>query len=126
MPLSEHEQRILDEIERRLAAEDPKFARSATMVTPRGVAIRKVKRSAGIFLLGICLLLAGLFVGLDNATKGSVALGLSGFVVMLVSLVSIAKASRAIGRAPAAPRNATWFKRAEERWRDRFDRGDER
>lgn len=124
MPLSEHEQRILDEIERRLAAEDPKFARSATMVTPRGVAIRRMKRSAVMFLLGICLLLAGLLAAENFAML--LAFGLSGFAVMLVALVSIAKASKAIGRAPTPPRNATWFKRAEERWRDRFERGDER
>ena len=125
MPLSEHEQRILDEIERRLAAEDPKFARSATMVTPRGVALRQAKRAGAVFFFGLALLVVGLLAGMNNAGI-LIALGLSGFVVMLLALVSIAKASKAIGRAPSAPRNATWFKRAEERWKDRFERGEDR
>ncbi len=36
MPLSDHEQRILEEIERRLVAEDPKFAREVSAPWRRG------------------------------------------------------------------------------------------
>jgi len=120
MPLSEHEQRILDEIERRLVAEDPKLARSTSATTPRGIAVRRIKRAAGGFAGGFVLLLVGLMTSL------TLQLGIAGFVVMLLSVVVIARASRDIG--PVAVRSkqqgSSWFGRAEERWRKRFDRGD--
>jgi hypothetical protein len=124
VPLSEHEQRILDEIERRLAAEDPKFARSATLATPRGVAVKRIKRAGAGLVLGLGLLITGLIVGLNN-TSLLMALGLAGFGVMLVSIVSIAQASKSLGPS-SSTREVSWFSRAEERWRKRFERGDER
>lgn len=124
MPLSEHEQRILDEIERRLVNEDPAFARSADQSTPRGVALSRVKRAAITFVLGLLLLVGGLFAGLDNANM-LVAFGLAGFVVMVVSVVLAVKATKdltpiSVGK-PSPP---GWFKGTEERWRKRFERGD--
>jgi uncharacterized membrane protein len=120
MPLSEHEQRILDEIEQRLAAEDPKFARSTSAATPRGLAVRRIKRSVVGFILGFVLLIAGLVSDLV------VALGIAGFVVMLASVLVIAKSSKDLG-GPLSQRSrqpgSGWFGRAEERWRKRFDRG---
>lgn len=53
MPLSEHEQRLLDQIERALYAEDPKFASSV-----RGARLRKPARRRR--LQGIALLVVGL------------------------------------------------------------------
>ncbi|MFN2614096.1 MAG: DUF3040 domain-containing protein [Actinomycetota bacterium] len=129
MPLSEHEQRILDEIERRLAAEDPKFARSATLATPRGVAVRRIKRAFAGLVLGLGLLIAGLIAGLNDPNL-LFALGLSGFAVMLFFIVSMMKASKTLGASSAMSasdhHNPSWFSRAEERWRKRFERGDER
>ncbi|HJT37326.1 MAG TPA: DUF3040 domain-containing protein [Actinomycetota bacterium] len=120
MPLSDHEQRILDEIERRLAAEDPKFARSTSAATPRGVAIRRVKRASLVFVGGFVLMIAGLVTSLTEQ------LGIAGFVVMLLALFVIARASRDIGpmSARAHDPSQTWFGRAEERWRKRFERDD--
>jgi len=120
MPLSEHEQRILDEIERRLEAEDPKFARTTSAATPRGLAVRRIKRSVVGFILGFVLLVAGLVSDLV------VALGIAGFVVMLASVLVIAKSSKDLG-GPLGTRSrqqgSSWFGRAEERWRKRFERG---
>ena len=52
--------------------------------------------------------------------------GIAGFVVMLIALFVIARASRDIG--PVSPRSRqegpSWFGRAEERWRKRFERDD--
>ena len=53
MPLSEHEQRLLEQIERALYAEDPKFAS-----TVRGGKLRKPTRRRR--LQGIALFAAGL------------------------------------------------------------------
>ena len=120
MPLSEHEQRILDDIERRLAAEDPKFARSTSAATPRGLAVKRIKRATLVFIAGFVLMIAGLVTSLTEQ------LGILGFIVMLIALFVIARASRDIG--PVSPRSRqegpSWFGRAEERWRKRFERDD--
>lgn len=124
MPLSEHEQRILEEIERRLAAEDPKFARSTAQATPRGMAVRRIKRALGGFVAGLALLVSGLFT--QNATL-LIAFGLAGFAVMLTSIVVITRATKDAGRVPSAPRlgSSGWFERLEDRWRKRTERGDD-
>ena len=118
MPLSEHEQRILDDIERRLAAEVPKFARSTSAATPRGLAVKRIKRATLVFIAGFVLMITGLVTSLTEQ------LGIAGFIVMLIALFVIARASRDIG--PVSPRTKqsgpTWFGRAEERWRKRFER----
>lgn len=122
MPLSEHEQRILDEIERKLAEEDPKFARGVTAKTPRGQAVRRLKRAVAGFVMGFCLLLAGLLV-----TEAFLLLGVAAFGVMLASVVVIASTAKHLGRdtAAEASKPATWMTRMEERWKKRFDK-DER
>ena len=62
MPLSEHEQRLLDQIERALYAEDPKFAS-----TVRGGRLRKPTRrrrlqGVALFVVGLVLLVLGIAV----------------------------------------------------------------
>lgn len=123
MPLSEHEQRILDEIERRLAAEDPKFARATAIAAPRGLALRRIKRAAVCFVAGLGLLISALFV-----QKLLWPLGLGGFAVMLGSVVVVTKATKDLGRVgpKGRDRGQTWFNKAEDRWRKRFERGDDR
>jgi len=126
MPLSEHEQRILDEIERRLAEEDPKFARSTTKATPRGVALARLKRGVLAFIAGLGVLLAGLLAG------GSliVPLGLCAFAMMLASVLFMARAAREAAGAPSrraeeggeGGEGGGWFGRLEQRWRKRFER----
>ena len=44
MPLSEHEQRILEEMERRLAEEDPRPVETVARTTVSGHALRRVDR----------------------------------------------------------------------------------
>ena len=125
MPLSEHEQRILDEIERRLAAEDPKFARASAQTTPRGMAMRRIKRAVAGFVLGLGLLLSGLFT--QNSTL-LLLLGLAGFGVMLASIALITRATKDMARVAATPssaRHLSWFDRLEERWRKRSEHGDD-
>lgn len=123
MPLSDHEQRILDEIERRLAAEDPKFARSTAVATPRGVALRRIRRATVAFLAGLVLLIAAFVAGIER-TAVVVPMGVGSFVIMLLSVNVIARAWKQVGRE--ADPKSSWFARQEERWRKRFERGDER
>ena len=76
MPLSDHEQRLLEQMERALYAEDPKFATS--MRNPRTIAGSKRRAALGVvaFLSGIGLLVAGVATRL-------VPIGVVGFLAML-------------------------------------------
>ncbi len=75
MPLSEHEQRLFDQIERSLA-EDPKFASAVRASDPRFHARRRLLLAAVAIIAGLALLVYG-------AVSRSTLLGVAGFVVML-------------------------------------------
>jgi len=131
MPLSDHEQRILAEIERRLLEEDPKFAQQVGSSFQAHLA-RRLKLAAVGFVLGLVVLVAG-FVQ-------SVALGVAGFVVMLISIFEFVRTLRrraAVNRPSsergAAPRQQqrptgtgkssldSWWTKMNERWRQRWE-----
>ncbi|HEU5419757.1 MAG TPA: DUF3040 domain-containing protein [Streptosporangiaceae bacterium] len=76
MPLSEHEQRQLEQIEQALYAEHPRFARAVRASDPRVHYRRRLIQAALGFLVGVGLLVAGV------ATKNP-WIGAAGFVVML-------------------------------------------
>src|SRR5919109_2306399 len=110
--LSEQEQRILAEIERNLAAEDPDFVRQVSEARPTAHASRILRLSA----LG---LVAGLALLLGYTTN--LALGVLGFLVMLASVVGIVSSVRtlaAVGRSPSTMLRDAW-RRAEDRMRSR-------
>ncbi|MFD6897281.1 DUF3040 domain-containing protein [Rhodococcus sp. NPDC060086] len=80
MPLSEHEQRMLDQIESALYAEDPKFA-STVRGKRMGMASNRRRLQAGaLFVLGLSLLIAG--VALPVKPGGFPIISLLGFLVM--------------------------------------------
>ncbi|GAA5077453.1 DUF3040 domain-containing protein [Streptomyces sp. SID10815] len=76
MPLSEHEQRMLEQMERALYAEDPKFASALEGSGLRTYTRRRVYQAVAGFLVGIALLMAGV---VTQRTWVSVV----GFLVML-------------------------------------------
>src|ERR1700761_910355 len=78
MPLSEHEQRLLDQIEQALYAEDPKFAANVRSVRRRS----SRRRWIPISILGVLAGLAGVLVGL---AENQIALGVVGFVLILAA-----------------------------------------
>jgi hypothetical protein len=78
VPLSEHEQRLLDQIEQALYAEDPKFASIYRGKDVRTHYRRRVVRAVIGVVVGLVLLLAGVIVPL-------IPLGVAGFVVMLAA-----------------------------------------
>src|SRR4051812_37710765 len=82
VPLSEHEQRLLEQIEQALYAEDPKFAQSWRVRDLRSLRRARVLRAILVVLLGLGALVAGVVVQADNAVLG-VALGVAGFLLML-------------------------------------------
>ena len=78
MPLSEEELRLLEQMERALAAEDPKFVSALQGRTLRRVARLRTLISGVVFLGGIALLMGGAIAELPW-------LGIIGFLVMLGS-----------------------------------------
>lgn len=88
MPLSEHEQRLLDQIERALYAEDPKFASTVRSTDLRTHMRRRLRRAAAVFIIGFVTLLFGI---------ANVAVGIAGFVIMLLALVMALSAWKRLG-----------------------------
>jgi hypothetical protein len=60
VPLSEHEQRLLEQMERALYAEDPKFASSLRGRDPRSNFRRRMVLAAFGLIVGVVLLMTGL------------------------------------------------------------------
>ena len=94
MPLSEHEQRLLDQIERALYAEDPKFASTVRSTDLRTHMRRRLRRAGAVFVVGFITMLFGI---------ANVAVGIAGFVVMLLALVLALSAWRRLGTGPGVP-----------------------
>ena len=86
MPLSEHEQRMLDQIESALYAEDPKFASSVRGGTLRTPSTRRRLQGAGLFILGLAMLVAGVAVK-ATMIAGFPVLSVLGFLVMFGGVV---------------------------------------
>ncbi|MGI5220261.1 DUF3040 domain-containing protein [Nocardia sp. CA-290969] len=80
MPLSEHEQRMLEQIESALYAEDPKFASSVRGGRFRTASSRRRLQAAALFVLGLVLLVAG--IALPVRPGGFPIISLVGFIVM--------------------------------------------
>lgn len=78
MPLSDREQQILSDIEARLRADDPKFAKAVGTTTVSTHVRRQVKFAIAGFVLGFLLLLMII---------ASFWFAVGGFALMLVSAV---------------------------------------
>jgi hypothetical protein len=132
MPLSEHEQRLLEQIERALYADDPKLASTIRSTNPRVYIVRRLWRSFALFLLGLATLIAAVVV---NGGVLGIVLGLIGFGLMLLAALRLAAdlkrlsgrpdvSTRQAKTARSSPRKAPFMERMEERWRRRWeDRG---
>ncbi|MEU0541514.1 DUF3040 domain-containing protein [Nocardia sp. NPDC005978] len=80
MPLSEHEQRMLEQIESALYAEDPKFASTVRGGRLRSATGRRRLQSAALFVLGLFLLVAGIAAPVKLGDFPIISL--IGFIVM--------------------------------------------
>jgi hypothetical protein len=128
VPLSEHEQRQLEQIEQALYADYPRFANAVRSSDPRVHYKRRVIEAALGFLLGVGMLVAGVVTKL-------IWIGVAGFVVMLVCSMWALSSYRhmtgvASGRGSSKPRERRsgrsagtgMMERLEERWRRRQER----
>jgi hypothetical protein len=89
MPLSEHEQRILEEIEKRLAEEDPRLVEQVGRTDLYTHLARRIRFAALTFFAGVLLLL--LFVVSPWAAA-------AGFVIMVLSALLIYRYLGQLGR----------------------------
>lgn len=140
MPLSEEELRLLEQMERALVEEDPKFAH-----TLRGTAFarrsrRRAVAAGGVFLVGVVVLMTG-------AITERAWVGIVGFLVMLAAAAVALTSWQGRSTEPAAtretshggfgvvdggrkgrsrtkaPSSGSFMDRMEERWRRRREGG---
>ena len=125
MPLSDNEQRLLEQMERALYAEDPKFAS-----TMRGAARRS--RSARRVMIGVAALLVGLVLLVVGVAQQVVILGVLGFLSMLAGTAYAVSGHRKGGpsgvvqgngavRPAGSKRRGGFMQRLEQRWDRRRD-----
>lgn len=123
MPLSEHEQRLLEQMERALSADDPKFA-NAMKGSRHGRAARRR------LLVGTAAVVVGLVLLIIGVSSSQIWLGAAGFIVMLAGTIWAFSPARGTGTghgqppagAPRPPRPAkshrggSFMDRLEQRW----------
>lgn len=122
MPLSEHEQKLLEQLEKQLHEDDPKFASSMGSDPGRSWSTRHL-------VIGVLGTLAGILLLLLGVSLQSIVVGVLGFVVMgagvyfatMRSTAGKSKSGAAV-RKPGKPRSS-FMSNLEERWEERH-RGD--
>ena len=124
MPLSEHEQRLLDQIERELYAEDPKFASTVRGARFRRPARRRRIQGIALFVIGVALLVVGVMVKALWVAEVPIA-SVAGFLVMFLGVVLAVMGGRHSGgdakAKGAAKQKSSFTQRMEERFRQRFE-----
>lgn len=113
MPLSEHEQKILQEIERNLSQEDPSFARG---VRGRAGRISEATRAR----LGVVAFVVGMFALLAFFLTGELIVGVVAFVGMLAGIVLFANSAKSFFSHASSDRLSGLLKSWEERARRRY------
>jgi len=132
VPLSDHEQRLLEQMEQALYAEDPKFASVLQGDDLRLRYRRRLVFAVIGFLAGVGLLMAGVVTG---ALLGTLV-GIVGFLVMLGSVLAGVSAYNRTPRGgetasaetgsvtpirPSRRQRKGLMDRVEERWQQRRD-----
>jgi DUF3040 family protein len=82
MPLSEHDQQVLAQIERGLRSDDAKLVRTLGSTNAMSYARRRLLRCGFVFALGLATLVVAVMTG---SAAPSIVLGLSAFVIMLLA-----------------------------------------
>jgi len=133
VPLSEHEQRLLEQIERALVDDDPKFASTVRTGDRRDKARRKLWAGLGLVIVGLAVVVGGVAVP-------NVFLGVLGFLIAfggaVLGVLNYKAATGAVEAGPAPgvagrpaaggargakPRRQPLKNRLEERFRRRYD-----
>lgn len=89
MPLSDHEQRILQEIEKRLQEEDPRLAEAVSKASVYTHVVRRIRWGVAAFVAGFLMLMM---------FAVSVFIAIAGFGIMLLSALFVYRHLRNMGR----------------------------
>lgn len=131
MPLSEHEQRLLAEMEKQLH-EDPHFTDSLRQAESAGrYSTRNIAVGLLIAVVGLALVLVG--ISLNQLAVVGIVVGVVGFLLMSAGVyIALAKRPGApgspgssVGAGPQNARRSSYMERLEQQWEDRH-RGDGR
>jgi hypothetical protein len=104
VPLSEEELRLLEQMERALVQEDPKFASTLRGTSFRRAARRKAILAGVVFAVGVTVLMTGAVLQL-------IPVGVLGFVIMLASATYGLAVLRG-RRHPSTPQQPSDFERS--------------
>ncbi|WP_314326380.1 DUF3040 domain-containing protein [Paenarthrobacter ilicis] len=117
MPLSEHEQKLLEQLEKQLHEDDPKFANSMGSDPIRNWSTRHV-------IIGVLGAIAGILLLLVGVSIQAIPIGVLGFVVMGAGVyfatlrgASFGKAGK--GKPSRSKPKSSFMNSLEERWDER-------
>ncbi|QZY27971.1 DUF3040 domain-containing protein [Nocardioides coralli] len=144
MPLSEEELRLLEQMERALVEEDPKFASTLRGTSLRSVARRRAILAGVVFVVGVAVMMTGVVMQI-------IPVGIVGFLIMLASATlglsvvrgqhgappapadeaepstksgfTVIQGGKKQGRRPRSNTSGSFLERMEERWRRRREGG---
>ena len=118
MPLSEHEQKLLEQLEKQLHEDDPKFASSMGSDAGRSFSTRHL-------VIGVLATLAGIVLLLLGVTIQSIPVGVLGFVIMgagvyYATMRAGSRKAKAPGTAGKSGKpRSSFMSNLEERWDER-------
>ncbi|MGB5951677.1 MAG: DUF3040 domain-containing protein [Ornithinimicrobium sp.] len=132
MPLSEHEQRVLEQMEHALYAEDPRFASNLKKSTPRGPSRRRALLGVFLAVIGLGLVLLGVFLSqiwIGGIGFGAMVLGgvwafspsTAGSTNPSLSVVGGAGSAKSSGGKKKSRGSGSFMQRMEQRWDKRRD-----
>lgn len=114
MPLSEHEERLLAQMEEQLAKDDPRLV--STLTGGRTRTPRSTLLSFSILLIGFVTLLGGL-------VSQTIPVGVFGFVIALVGIYRLITGDRTTGKnknnLKIKGSKSSWMSKLEQRWDNR-------
>jgi protein-S-isoprenylcysteine O-methyltransferase Ste14 len=99
MPLSEREQRLLDQIERALQAEDPKLVSALRAGGGGGPTRHRFTEGVALLALGLVLLVLGVVTTSFSSANTFLWLSVVGFLLMLGGAVLAVSCVGAVGRS---------------------------
>ena len=124
MPLSDRERKVLAEMEQALSADDPRL--SSTLTGSHTFPGRtRVLTGVGALLSGLAIILGGLISYMSSNNSQAVLVGLFGFLIALVGLLTAISALSGLGKStkePKVKKSSGLRSRLEQRWDERnFD-----
>ncbi len=113
MPLSDREKRLLEEMEAALLTEDPRLVSALSSKAPVSPSRNRIMVGAGLILLGLITLFAGL---ISHVTP----IGILGFLFALTGVITAISSISAPVRGARKPSSRSSLSaRLEQRWENR-------